>query len=79
MKMTGVILMTAASLLTASSVAQSMKPAPIGLRDEAGIAYTDRKARAFLVLSPKIGEDQANLVIALLLSEGLQIIGERKP
>lgn len=79
MRLIGAILMTATTLLAASSMAQSMKPAPSGLKDEAGTVYIDRKARAFLVLSPKIGEDNANLVIALILNEGLQIIGERKP
>ncbi|MET4210550.1 hypothetical protein [Bradyrhizobium sp. LA2.1] len=78
MKKIGVFLM-AASLLSASAVAQSMRPAPEGLKDDAGNSYVDRKARAFLILAPKIGEDNANLAIALILNEGLQIVGERKP
>ena len=33
-----------------------------------------KMARAFLVLSPKIGEDAANLVLALLADAGLKVI-----
>ena len=75
--MKGIIAMVIALAVASSAPAQSMKPAPIGLKDQDGKEWIDRKARAFLVLSKKTSEENANLIIALLLNEGLQIIGQR--
>lgn len=60
-----------------SPAASQMRPAPTELKDQDGKEWIDRKARAFLVLSKKTSEENANLIIALLLNEGLQIIGQR--
>jgi hypothetical protein len=74
-----IIAMTAAILgATPSSATPPLKSlVGVELKADNGDVYIDRKARAFLVLSPKIGDDQANLVLALLLTSGLQIVGSR--